>query len=354
MRFLTAAVLVVTMWTTATAADPPTAIEWRRNLLDAFVEAVENKKPLVVLFASRPASAFKDGRHLSNAQWVELDKPEVQALAGKAVFAVCHFDHAAGVMLDSYAEKMRTKLRVTELPTLSVIAPNDKRLVEVYRLVGPFPADEVATDLGRKLPTAVKAEHLAAEAKPRPVAKTPTEAVALWEAVMRDGDPDRLGEVLTPAAAEAFARCLEAATACGHAKRRLLAALDERFGKKDDTVPHADDDDGLLREMANVDRFEVVSADADGDTATVKTRLIDRTGNTRQVELVAEKTAGGWKLVPADFAKLMDPVKQKKHLAAVRARAAAFDAIAKRVRAGEFATREAAKEAAGEAARRKD
>jgi hypothetical protein len=170
------------------------------------------------------------------------------------------------------------------------------------------------------------------------VAKTAREALALWEARVQEDTPDMLHDLMTPAAAETFSRCWEAACSCGHAKRRLLAALDEQFGQQADTLPWGVDDEEVSRRLRQC-RLEIDPATQSAETVAV----IDRANG--KVLLEAVRTDRGWKLIPVALNQLADPAALKKHVAGVRAVAAAYDDVAKRVRAGEFSSREAAKAA---------
>ncbi|MFO0916505.1 MAG: hypothetical protein U0795_26345 [Pirellulales bacterium] len=128
---------------------PPNSkrIAWRTSVLDAFVEAVENNKPLVVVFLANPSYRPESGDNLSNREWAELDELVVHELADEAVFAVAQFDQRLGRVADEYGHRMFFHLKLTALPTISVIAPRTDALTELRRLEGFFPAGDVVSDL---------------------------------------------------------------------------------------------------------------------------------------------------------------------------------------------------------------
>ncbi len=78
------------------SVDSGKRIQWRTSTLDAFVEAVENTKPLVFVVLANPASRDKTGDNPSNAQWSELDELSVHAHAQDAVFCVVTYDQRLG------------------------------------------------------------------------------------------------------------------------------------------------------------------------------------------------------------------------------------------------------------------
>ena len=49
-------------------------IEWKTSVLAAFIEAVENQKPLVIVFLGNPSYRNEYGNNLSNRQRSELDE----------------------------------------------------------------------------------------------------------------------------------------------------------------------------------------------------------------------------------------------------------------------------------------
>lgn len=117
-------------------------IEWRENSLDAFVEAVENEKPLVVVFGDNSSPLFN-----KQIQEMRADKDNLMSrLSERAVFVVGKPNE------DEYARRMASHLKLTDYPTISVIAPRTDQLTETYRMEGYFKVAEVYADLNKALP----------------------------------------------------------------------------------------------------------------------------------------------------------------------------------------------------------
>jgi len=119
-------------------------IAWRSNSLEAFVEAIENEKPMVVVFGDDSSPMF-------NKQIAELqaDKEnKMGRLSDRAVFVVGKPNH------DEYARRMASHLKLTDYPTISVIAPRTDQLTETYRMEGYFDVATIFSDLNAALPQA--------------------------------------------------------------------------------------------------------------------------------------------------------------------------------------------------------
>jgi hypothetical protein len=122
---------------------PGNQIGWYVNqTLDAFTKAVENTKPLIVVFGEQ-SSPFT--QHF--AKFV-TSCPQLNQLAGVAVFAY------GSPPADEYARRMASHLKLTTYPTISVIYPRTDRLTEVHRLEGFFDAEAAADILQRALVSA--------------------------------------------------------------------------------------------------------------------------------------------------------------------------------------------------------
>ena len=165
-----------------TASTP--AIVWERTVMDGFIKAVEEKRPLVIVFTMSPSYRSPSGTNFSNLTMEQFDAPELQALAGDAVFVICQFDHRTGRMRDEHGRRIWNKLKLTSCPTVSIIAPTTKSLTEVFRIEGTFEAQVVAGHLKVNIPKALAAANLdgspaAPELKPTVTAPaTPAAPVA--------------------------------------------------------------------------------------------------------------------------------------------------------------------------------
>ncbi|HNB21074.1 MAG TPA: hypothetical protein PKZ32_01565 [Candidatus Melainabacteria bacterium] len=117
-------------------------IQWRENSLDAFVEAVENSKPMVVVFGDNSSPLFN-----KQIQEMRSDKDSLMSrLSERAVFVV------GKPTEDEYARRMASHLKLTDYPTISVIAPRTDQLTETYRMEGYFKVADIYADLDKALP----------------------------------------------------------------------------------------------------------------------------------------------------------------------------------------------------------
>ncbi|MGE0575614.1 MAG: hypothetical protein AB7F22_30475 [Reyranella sp.] len=115
---------------------PGRQIGWAKGgTFEAFKKAVEDNKPMIVVFGSQ-GSEFSQ----MLAQKV-LPCPHLNQLAGIAVFVY------GAPQEDEFARRMALHLKLTEFPTISVIAPRTDTLTELYRMEGLFDAETIARDL---------------------------------------------------------------------------------------------------------------------------------------------------------------------------------------------------------------
>jgi hypothetical protein len=137
-------------------------IGWKVNqTFDAFVEAVEYGKPLVMVFGEA------DSRFTTLFARAVATCPHLSQLAGTAVFAY------GSPKVDERARQMAVALKITDYPTVSVIAPRTDQLAELHRLEGFFDARTIGADLvdvfvqkgywpqGRPRPAALPTHYLA-------------------------------------------------------------------------------------------------------------------------------------------------------------------------------------------------
>lgn len=118
------------------------AIEWRDSAVDAFVEAIDSKKPMVMVFGDDSSPLFK-----RQMEELAADKDhQMSSLSKRAVFVVGRPDK------DEYARRIATSLKLTDYPTISVIQPRTDALEESYRLEGYFPVSDIYSDLNKVLP----------------------------------------------------------------------------------------------------------------------------------------------------------------------------------------------------------
>lgn len=115
---------------------PGRQIGWPQSgTLDAFTRAVEEAKPMIVVFGSAESSFTQQLAELV------MPCPQLNQLAGAAVFVY------GSPLADEFARRMAVQLKLTVYPTISVFAPRTDRLTELHRLEGFFDAETIASDL---------------------------------------------------------------------------------------------------------------------------------------------------------------------------------------------------------------
>jgi hypothetical protein len=111
-------------------------IGWFVNdTLGAFTDAVEKQRPLILVLGDSTSKLT-----LAFAQYV-APCPHLNQLAGAATFAY------GSPPSDEYARRVASHLKLTDYPTISVLAPQTDILHELYRLEGFFDAATAASDL---------------------------------------------------------------------------------------------------------------------------------------------------------------------------------------------------------------
>ncbi len=334
---------------------PAPKLVWEANVLDAFVKAVEEVRPLVVVFAMDPAFRNAQGMNGSTLLLEEFRAPEVQALGKDAVFVICEYDHRTGTMADEYGRRMWVHLKSDELPMLSIIAPRTDVLTETYRMIGSFPAKTIAAKLKEHLPKALGTPDVvlppaAPASSPVSMAPgTPAEVIHRLSQAMRAGDAMAVGNLMTAAQAPLYAEVVKAAGQLGAAKRRLLAAMDGQFGVADDSLPYGDDDVELRNDLQLVSAVVLEEAHYPALTvADVRVRIEFKSGATRTTEVRTVREEEGWKLQPQEWLGFTDAARCRRHAEFLNRLANDFDAIARQVLAGNFASREACRKMARE------
>ena len=121
--------------------DAPTEISWRRNVLDAYHEARDGRKPLFVLFADDSCPYCK--RLASEA----LQDPRLIARANDAVFLIANPEK------DSNSAQMANSLKISGYPTVAVLSAETGAINEIGRVVGYMPPDEFMRQIAALLPT---------------------------------------------------------------------------------------------------------------------------------------------------------------------------------------------------------
>jgi hypothetical protein len=331
-------------------------ISWRTSVQAACDEAIENHKPLVVLFALDPSHPTGGARHVSNEQRQEFNRAELGAVADKAVFAVCYYDPQAGSIRDELGEKMRASLEFDSLPTTVVFAPRSDVLFEIGRYEGLFTAAELLTGFGRHFKIAVmtdeeRAQHYAFEratANPR----TPQEAIAWYADAFRNADPNGIARAFAQPYGTYYKSMADCRAELSAAKQRLNSALRDRFGRGADLSELGFDLETMRAALAAVSNLGVVQVKSiEGERAVIEIKYSEgQQTATGDMDLVLEE--GVWRVLPAewqtkDIVALYDNLGNEAKFLAMQ-----LDSVTDQVRRGEFTSHEqalAAAQASGDA-----
>lgn len=330
---------------------PPYAVSpkiaWRTSVQDAFVEAIEKHRPLVVFFALDPLYPTKGDRHVSNEQRLEFDRPELAALADDAVFVACYYDAATGRMKDEYGERVRSHLNFASLPTTVVIVPRTDVLMEVGRYEGLFNAVDLATGLRTHIDIAMmtdaERERLYAFERATANPRTPEEAIAWYSEAFKNSDPYGVARVFAQPYGIFYKSMADCRAELSAAKLRLNNALRDQFGLGDDLSNLGFDFESMRAGLAAVSSVSVVQIKCrEEDRAVVEIQYSEgqNTLVSGDMEVILED--GAWRILPAgwqsqDVIALYDDLSNEAKFLAMQ-----LDLVTDQIRRGEFASREQA------------
>lgn len=333
------------------AVPSPKSIAWRTSMHDAFVEAVENEKRLVVLFALDPSQPTVDGRRVSIEQRLEFDRPELAALADRAVFVVCYFDSNTSKMHDEFAERVRAHLKITTLPTVSTILNRTDVLTEAGRFEGLFSAADLAKgleeDLQRPLTTNVEPQQIEAFRAPFSSPDSPSEAVRCYEEALANGDVYALSQMFAEPFGTGYASMVAAAGELSLAKQRFCSALDQQFGRGHTAPDFGHDLEAMRRNLQFIKEVAFLSVKSiTADRAVVEVRISQTDVATFVADIELAKEGNAWRILPSNRHEVNLPAYYESTSNEARLHAIEVDRITERVRRGEFSSREQAVQAA--------
>jgi hypothetical protein len=342
-----------------TVAASPKSVAWRTSMLDAFVEAIENEKRLVVLFALDPSQPTIDGRRVSIEQRLEFDRPELAALADSAVFVVCYYDSTTGRMHDEFAERVRAHFKITTLPTVSTIFNRTDTLAEAGRFEGFFGAAELAKglmeDLQRPMTTSVEQGQSGAVAPPSAAPGTPSEAVRCYEEALTSGDAHALSEMFAEPYGTGYASMVSSVGELSMAKQRFRSALDQQFGHASAPLDFGHDLEAMRRNLEYVTEVAFLSLKSmTEDRAIVEVRITQTDVAPFVADLELAREGNVWRMLPSnrhevDLLAYYQSTSSESRLYAIQ-----LDQIAEQVLRGTFSNREQALQAVTAACSRDD
>ena len=316
------------------AATAP-AVVWHANGLDAMVEAVENHKALVVLFRNDPAD---DSSRFGRTTIEGLQADGLAEFRDRAVFVEVVFHRVVGTR-DEWGIRLARHLKITDSPTLSIVAPNEERVTEVSRSEGFFTTAELKDSLRANLSGALDVKRSWLPTKSR-------DLVTMFEEALAKADRRMHAACFVEPIRSRMIEVADAQTALGNSKRRLLAAIDERFGLQTERLTFVDDDEEAAREMREVTGVEHVVAVMQPEGAELE-MLVTRVKPSGAVKKQTEKLLVVVERHGLRFTCRNVQENEKnlvEQVALLNGQAADFDAVTARVAAGAFDTAEAARE----------
>lgn len=127
----------------------PKVIQFEADTLSAYRKSLKLNKPLVIVFVC-PLTDLRCV-HCKRMRG-EIFGEKFQVLADRAVFVLAEIEIRNGrKSKDEAAQIIFTKLQMKATPTISVLAPDSKRIHELVRLNGYFPAEKLLVHIERGL-----------------------------------------------------------------------------------------------------------------------------------------------------------------------------------------------------------
>jgi len=324
------------------AESPAAPAVWRADVLDAFVEAVDNRKPLVILFRNDPA---EDPSRHGQDRIAQLKADGLTEFRDQAVFVELVFRLDAEGR-DEYGCRLARVLEIDRSPSLSILAPNVDQVHEVFRDAGTRSLDELRIAFREQFPRALHVRHSWLPCNSG-------DLVVLFAEAMRTGDRRMHASCFAEPIRTRMLEVSAAQSTLGEAKRKMLAALDRRFGLQVERLPFIDDDEEMEEEMREVVRVEhgrATKRDSGVELEIRVTRAKKPGYDLQPVEqhsvetlpVVVERNAIRFSARdPEAFAKTL-----AEHAVRLKRIAAQFDAITAGVAAGRYATAAAARDQA--------
>jgi hypothetical protein len=316
------------------------SVELVPDVLDPFVEAVDNNLPLVVLFVEPADSTDRDlVRESAEARRV-LETDVLPPFADDAKFAVCELSETVKPGDDEYGLRVARHLGVSTTPTLVVIAPNTHELNATFSAIGVHSIAGLKKDLNAVLIRGTTPE--VTWNPPSPAAA----ALQMGEA-LKEGKMHRVRASFASGYSVPLKERIDLAVRIGNAKRALLGSIDSVFGPQDEGLPGIDDDEAQIASVRRCISHEVLDVTTADDVTRVRIQWTIRDGDTVHdgVEnFTAVYECGGWRLISENVERDIADVEawvKRWHMLPEQ-----LEQIRRDVEAGRFATAAEARAAA--------
>ncbi|MBX9656675.1 hypothetical protein K2Y11_23910 [bacterium] len=224
---------------------------WSKNLTTAIAEAEKLDVPLVIVFGNTNSV-------LTTNYLVELGADGLKEFADKAVFVHVAIPSSDAEWDDPLAMKMVQELNLKVSPTILVMSPNPFVLIEGFRIEGIVEISELKSQLDRGLACAVSPDKTWRQPTIEGIVKQLSDA-------MHNGDLLMYTACMSEPVRSTMKRWMTQQIAIGNSKRRLLAALDARFGVQVDRLSVIEDDDVVAAELRKVTHVRLLDVVTEGE-----------------------------------------------------------------------------------------
>ena len=311
------------------------SIPWEADSRAAYTKAVSKHCPLVILFTNAPGPGAGE---LSEKTLRELEADGLKEFHDKVVFVHVQFTKTNGA---DFGVEIARSLKLKEVPYLAFLAPNPTKISEAYHMEGYFSVADIKADIAKAIPVALHPNFTWAQ-------PSPAALIAQLNESQKSGDLLKYSACYADPHRTAVAQMMVTRMAVGDAKRRLLDAIDKKFGPQTDRLSFVEDDDSMMGELrANTDVALIEATTKEGKVSLRLTvTKLQRSGEIAKFELTMDciEDFNGWRLVPELLQESVDAVVNKK--AALQELPADFDKITELLAKGQYKAADEARLAA--------
>jgi hypothetical protein len=313
------------------------SIPWETDARAAYAKAVSKHCPLVILFTNAPGP---DAGELSEKTLRELEADGLKEFQGKVVFLNVQMSKTSDPRTD-YGAEMAQFLKLKEVAHLVFLAPNPTKFSEAFYMEGYFSVADIKADMAKAIPLALQPSLTWAQ-------PSPAALVAQLNEAQKSGDPLKYAACYADPLRTAMAQLMVTKMRVGDAKRRLLDAIDKKFGPQTDRLSFVEDDDSMMDELrANTDVTIIEATTKEGKvTLRLMVTKLQRSGEIAKFEptMGCIEEFNGWRLVPEMLQESVDAAVNKK--AALKELPADFDKITELLAKGQYKAADEARLAA--------
>ncbi len=319
----------------------PKKFVWESSVLDAFTKAVDSHRPLILIFTN---SAKKGEVTLSTRFIAELEVDGLAKFSDKAVFINVAFSDENSALQDAQGIRILKLLKITDVPTVSFIAPNIDAIAEGFRIEGYFPIEKVKEEMAKGIDAAM-ARNLTF------CPSSPAELVLQLNEACQAGNLEMYAACFSGPVYNSLHSLHRTQREVGNAKRQMLKAIEAFFGVEADRMQFVDDDEMRIRELREVTKIESLES-LKASTSDSKIHVpmaitkLHSDGSTQVVResYIAVEDRFGWRLLAPEAQQLVKSFNKRE--TSIKTLALEFDRITKEVVNGKYGLASEASESA--------